>query len=295
MYYFPTGLRWFCQAVLLTALMLGGPAQAEERLKPYVLASNAAGELSAKAGEVKQALAGQGFTVAGEYSPYDGAQVIVVTSEALRKLAAASEFGGYGAAIRVGLNQVGDKVQVAYVNPAYMQAIYRMGGNIDEVAGKLEAALGKQQAFGAANGFTAAELKDYHYMMFMPYFTDQVELGAFDNHDAAISAVESGLGKKGTAKVYRVDIPGKSQAVFGVALKEGAGADKTVMSTIDTGELRHTAHLPYELLVADNKVYILHGKFRIAQSFPDLGMGDFMKISDAPAATELSIMGTIGK
>jgi hypothetical protein len=27
---------------------------------------------------------------------------------------------------------------------------------------------------------------------------------------------------------------------------------------------------------------MIHGKFRIAQSYPDLGMGTFMKISGAP-------------
>jgi hypothetical protein len=102
--------------------------------------------------------------------------------------------------------------------------------------------------------------------------------------------VENGLAfGKAVNKVYRIDIPDKEESVFGVAIAEGEGADKIVMAATDTGDLRHTPHLPYELLVSGNKAYILHGKFRIAQSFPDLGMGTFMKISGAPNAIELTI------
>jgi hypothetical protein len=50
--------------------------------------------------------------------------------------------------------------------------------------------------------------------------------------------------------------------------------------------LKHTAHLPYELIVSEGNVQMLHGKFRIAVDFPDLTMGTFMKISGAPAGIE---------
>jgi hypothetical protein len=90
----------------------------------------------------------------------------------------------------------------------------------------------------------------------------------------------------GGAELY---ITGKEETVFGVAITDGEGADKTVMSSIDNGELRHGAHLPYEILVSGNKAYMLHGKFRIAQSFPDLSMGSFMGISAAPDAIEMTL------
>jgi hypothetical protein len=91
-------------------------------------------------------------------------------------------------------------------------------------------------------------------------------------------------GTAGASKVYRIDIPGKEETLFGVAISTGDGADKSVMASTDTGDLKHTAHLPYELLVTGNQVIALAGKFRIAVSFPDLGMGTFMKISSAPGA-----------
>jgi hypothetical protein len=61
------------------------------------------------------------------------------------------------------------------------------------------------------------------------------------------------------------------------------------MGTTDRGELRHTAHLPYALLVSGRHAYALAGKFRIALAFPDLSMGTFMKISGAPNAIRDSL------
>jgi hypothetical protein len=64
------------------------------------------------------------------------------------------------------------------------------------------------------------------------------------------------------------------------------------MSKIDVHGTRHTAHLPYPMLVSGKKVYTLSGKFRIALSFPDLSMmgaGSFMEIMDAPPAIKKSL------
>jgi hypothetical protein len=283
------------------ALMLAGAlvsnAQAEDRLRPYILGSSGAGEVAAKADEVKKALEGQGFKVAGEYAPYDQAHVLVVTSAELKDMAAKSEFGGYGAGQRVSVTKAGDNIQVSYTNPLYMGAIYRMKGDFSGVAKKLEAALGKQKEFGSENGLSAAELGEYHYMMMMPYFTDQVELGKFGSQDEAVKAVEEGLkaGKGGTKLVSRIDVTGKEETLFGVALSKDVGADKKVMTTIDTGDLRHTAHLPYDILVSKGTVYTLPGKFRIAQSFPDLPMGSFMQISDAPDSIENALKEVVAK
>ncbi|MFC1608431.1 hypothetical protein ACFL47_10730, partial [Candidatus Latescibacterota bacterium] len=77
--------------------------------------------------------------------------------------------------------------------------------------------------------------------------------------------------------------------VFGIGVKEGKGADEKVMKVVDMGDLKHTAHLPYDIVVSDGVVYMLHGKFRIALDFPDLKMATFMKISGAPGGLEKSL------
>ncbi|MBT8446592.1 MAG: hypothetical protein KJO38_05570, partial [Gammaproteobacteria bacterium] len=89
--------------------------------------------------------------------------------------------------------------------------------------------------------------------------------------------------------VFEVAIPGREEVLFGVGIGTGDGADAKVMATTDRGELRHSAHLPYALLVSGSDVYALAGKYRIALAFPDLGMGTFMKISGAPGAIRDSL------
>lgn len=276
----------------LTASIAAPSSFAEENLKPYHLANPSSLTLDS----VKSGLTSNGFQIAGSYSPYAGTTIVVATNDALKKLASASKFGGYGAMIRVAVTDVNGQAQTSYVNPQYMKNVYRMKGDMTPISSALEKAMGKDKSFGSAEGLSASELQKYRYMFAMPYFDDQIELAEFDNHQTALSKVEAGLSQgKGIKKVYRIDIPGKDEAVFGVAITEGEGADKTVMTAIDTGALRHSAHLPYEVLVSGKNVYMLSGKFRIAQSFPDLSMGNFMSISAAPDAIELLLKEQINK
>jgi len=271
--------------VLLTVPALSA---AEENLMPFILGSVAQGDLDSTIAEVKGSLEQQGFEIAGEYSPYKGAHIIVATNNELKESAAKSKYGVYGAAQRVSVTKTGKGIQVSYVNPLYTAQAYRMKDDLVPVASKLEKALGKKQAFGSEDGIEADDLREYHYMMFMPYFDDQIELAKFKSQGEAIETIEKNLAlpDSGAQKVYRIDLPGKNATVFGVAIKEGEGADETVMKTVDFGELKQTAHLPYEMIVSDGTVLMLHGKFRIAVNFPDLSMGTFMKISGAPSAIE---------
>lgn len=268
--------------------MLLGIAGADEMLKPYVLASSGPGTIEKKAEEVKSALALQGFQTVGEYTPYKGAYVIVVTSDFLRKNAAKSDFGAYGAISRISLTEKGGEIDIAYTNPLYYAQAYQMKESLADVAAAIEKALGKKSAFGSKKGLNVAKLRSYHYMVMMPYFEDQVLLASHSSQEEALKAVEANLAahKGGSSKVFRVDLSDKKESVFGIGITEGEGADKTIMPIIDIGEPKHTAHLPYDMVVSGGKVYMLHGKFRIALDFPDLTMGTFMKISGAPSAIE---------
>lgn len=277
---------------------------AEPPLKPFVLASKEEGALPEKAAQVKTALAAAGFTLVGEYSPYAGADVIVVTSDALKKNAAASEHGGYGAVQRVALTQAGKQVQVSYTNPVYMANVYRMAGDLSGVSAALGSALGRIEEFGA-KGMTAKAARKYHYMIGMEYFDEPSELASYDSYEAAVKGVEAGLAKNsnGVSKVYRVDIPGKQESVFGVAMKGNGDAnkymdDRFIMSEIDFRDVKSTAHLPYEVLVSGNKVYALYARFRIAINFPDLSMmgsNSFMNIMKTPEAIKKALEGAVKK
>lgn len=271
-------------------------------LKPFVLASKGPGDVAQKVEATKAALAKAGFTVAGSYSPYAGTTVIGVTGDELRNTAAKSEHGGFGAAMRVAVVKAGNDVQVSYTNPPYWANVYRMNGELKDTAAKLQAALGKVEEFGA-KGLTAEQLRKYHYAFGMEYFNEPNEFVKYGSHEEAVKAVEAGLaaGKQGVTKVYRVDVAGKKEVLFGVAMK-GAGDGKMMddaylMSEIDFKDVKSAAHLPYDILVADNKVFAQYARFRIAVSFPDLSMmgaNSFMNIMKSPEAIREALALTVG-
>jgi hypothetical protein len=296
-----TNLSKYLGALTLALFATLAGAQ-EALLKPFVLGSKSAGDLAQKVEATKTALTGAGFTVVGSYTPYANTTIVVATNDELKTTAAKSENGGFGAAQRVSIVKVKDEVQVAYANPAYWANIYRMSGDLKGTADKLKTALGKIEEFGA-KGLSAAELRKYHYKMMMPYFDDPDSLVRHSSHEDALKQVEAGLaaGKQGVTKVYRIDIPGKKEVVFGVAMK-GAESDKFldekyIMGQIDFKEVKSAAHLPYEILVTNEKVLALSARFRIAASFPDLSMmGDnsFMKIMESPDAIKKALAYTAG-
>jgi len=290
----------------LSAMLLLGASAAmadDELLKPFILGSKGAGVVAEKVEAAKTALTTNGFTVVGSYSPYPSATVLVVTNDELKKNAALSERGGFGAMQRVSVTKVKDEVQVAYTKPTYMANVYRMKGDLKGVEAKMVTALGSVESFGA-KGLSAKELRKYHYTMGMEYFDEPSLLAEHASYEDASKAVEAGLaaGKSGATKVYRIDIPSKKEAVFGVALK-GSGDtnkfmdDKYIMNEIDFRDLKSTAHLPYEMLVSDKKVYALYARFRIAANFPDLAMmgsNSFMNIMKSPDAIKNALVQAAG-
>ncbi len=276
-------------------------ANAAAVLKPFILADVTTGDVAAVQAQVEKKLADAGFEVLGSYSPYAGSVVMGITNDALKQNAAKSDFGGYAAAQRVSVTKVGNDVQVSYTNPVYMANAYRMAGDLSGVAAQLEKALGKRKSFGSADGVTVDKLRDYQYTFMMEQFdsTGRHELASYSDHQTALRTVEENLkkGVAGVSKVYRVDIPGKDEVLFGVGMKMPKGGDKYmddsyIMGIIDFEDTKSTAHLPYDILVSGNKVYHLYARFRIAINFPDLKMmGDnsFMKIMSSPDALKAAL------
>ena len=294
--------------MLLSVYFLAGIGSASadnDRLKPFVLASKGAGTVAEKAGQAKSALTAAGFTVVGDYSPYPDAEILIVTDDELKQNAAASEHGGFGAIQRVAITKSGDEVQVSYTNPVYMANVYRMKGDLSDVSAQLGRALGRVEEFGSEKGLTASQARKYHYMIGMEYFDEPSLLAEYPNYEEAVQSVDAKLSanNNGVSKVYRVDVPGKQESVFGVALKAPTDADKYmddkyIMSEIDFRGIKSTAHLPYEVLVSDNKVYALYARFRIAINFPDLSMmgkHSFMNIMKTPDAIRDVLQKTVQK
>lgn len=282
-------------ATVITVAALGTSASAiaQEKIQPYVLAYEGSADLATEVAAVKDKLTAAGFEVLGSYSPYPEAQVIGVTSEALKKTAAAEKNGAFAAVVRAAVTMVNGKAQVSYQNPTYMAAAYRLDATLDEVGAALKTALGAAKPFGTTEGRAAKDLKGYHYLVGMEYFDDYYELAKHKSYEDAVKTVEANLAKQvgGAAQVYKLDIPGKQITVFGVSraqAKDKNANDKVIMAdTVDKAfDIKTTAYLPYEIVVDGKDVRALHMRFRMAVWHPDLTMVTFGKIVSSPSAIE---------
>ncbi|MGD9021720.1 MAG: hypothetical protein PVF46_07970 [Lysobacterales bacterium] len=290
-------------AVLLTALLSGVAFAAEDtQYRPFIVASAGSGNLEDKTVLTVAALEGAGFEVVGEFSPLAGSNVIVVTSDELQRVASLSERGGYGAGQRVSVSENGENIEVSFVNPLYIQHAYRLEGDLQPVYDALTGALGHSMACGAGDKkMTARKLAKYNYMPTMQKFDDPSRLGEFASHAEAVAAVEDGLAVPGDAlsQVYRIDIPGKEQAVFGVGMvmtnEDEQDLDSAFqMSIVDFEGCKKSAY--YEVLVNGNEVEALHMRFRMAVHFPNLSMmgaHGFTKLISSPGAIEAALAAAV--
>ena len=199
-----------------------------------------------------------------------------------------------GAAIRVGVKADGS---VAYTNPDYWyRAYFRKAFGKKESAVKalqtrLQGALGAGKEQGGDE--LPGNLTNYRYMVGMEridsYKNKLAEYGSFAE---AVKVVRENLAKGAgkTSKVYEVVMPDRKLAVFGVAMNDSGNSDGEWINKIDMQD--NIAGLPYEVYVVDNVVGSPHGRFRIALAFPDVGMGQFMRISSLPN-TIIETMGAV--
>jgi uncharacterized protein (DUF302 family) len=278
-------------AVLFSVLMLRA-----ENYKPYIMGAVSELPLSETIDLLKSSLVENGLELVGEYTPADDGTryVLVVTSPEIKSaIAKKGGLRGFAAAWRIGLTVENELVNVSYTNPWYFGYAYFQDEFDDvsyEIAGlreKLKKSMkvfsnNPNTEFGSKKGVKVKKLKKYHYKIAMPYFDDVVDFDEFENYEDAIAKIEEQFENvENMEKVYRIDIPDNKLTLYGFSFS-GEDGESKFLPKIDTGDPKHTAFLPYEFLVYENKVLMLHGRFRIALSFPDLGMGTFMKIMSTP-------------
>ena len=269
----------------LTLFMLSGAALA---ISPYLYGDKVSGEnIQAVASAVEGKLKCAGFKVIGRYFPrkLPGYGVVIATDEKI--LAEIGDLGEntiLGAGLRVGIKSDGT---VSYMNPNYWYRAYFRGhfanaeSSVKALQARLSGALGDGGGFGGDE--SAKSLANYRYMVGMERLeSGKSKLAGYDSYGEAVKTVRDnlarGLGK--TSKVYEVSMPDKKIAVFGVAMNDEEQGDGLWIKKIGMEE--SIAGLPYEIYVVNGEVHSPHGRFRIALAFPDVGMGQFMRISSLP-------------
>ena len=268
-----------------------------QNLKPYILGVESTESIADLKEKVASNLEQNGIQIVGQYEPAADANrwLMVITAPELQSaVEAVGGLTGFASTLRVAITREEGKTLVSYTNPPYWGNAYfrddydKVASDYAALTAHLENAMKATgtfvgKPFGSEKGLAIKNLRKYHYMMGMPRFDDTVELGEFDNYQTALNKVNSSVDKgvPNLKEVYKVTIPGKDLTLYGFALS-GEDGESDFLPTIDISQPKHTAFLPYEVLVDGNKVLMLHGRYRIAIAFPDLTMGTFTKIMSTP-------------
>ncbi|MCU0841332.1 MAG: hypothetical protein MUC79_06385 [Thiobacillaceae bacterium] len=269
-------------------------------ISPYFYGDRVAsgGDLATAMGQVEAKLAKSGFQVIGRHVPtgLPGHGVVIATDKDLLRVI--GQMGGasiVGAALRVGVKSDGT---VSYMNPdywyrSYLRKQFRLAEKtLRGVQGRLTRALGGGKPFGGDVAKT--DLPEYQYMFGMEGFeSDKNLLMEHLEFDDAVKSIQENLAKGvgRTAKVYEIIIPEKQIAVFGVALNDPKEGEGWWVKTIGTENI---AALPYEIYVVNNRANALFARYRIALGWPEVGMGTFMRIVEAPGIIRETLMRVAG-
>lgn len=271
----------------LVALFLIGFAPFSWALSPYFQGSKVtSGDIQGVISQVEAKLTKAGFQVVGKHTPagLPGYGALVVTDRDL--LNVVRNMGGssiVAAPIRIGVKADGT---VSYMNleywlRAYLRKQYPLADKtVKATQAKLAKALGAGKGFGG--DVDRKDLADYQYMFGMEGFeSDKNMLMEHLDFEDAVKAIQDnlarGVGK--TSKVYEIIMPDKKIAVFGVALSDPKEGEGWWVKSVGPDNI---AALPYEIYVVNNKASHLFARFRIALGWPEVGMGTFMRIVEAP-------------
>jgi len=284
----------FIKTFTLIVLFLSSNNLGAQNLKPYILAAKSDASLEEISTVVKTNLTEAGLDVIGEYSPAkdDNRIVLIVTSDELKNAVKISGgLSGFASVLRVGLTIENDLVNISYTNPIYWgNAYYRNDyENVQAfyiaVTEKITSALSsvgeiQNLQFGSKDGIKEKSLKKYRYMIGMEKFDDVAKLNEFESYEEAVNIIDENLINSDDL-IYSIEFPEEKLKLYGIAIG-GEKGEEHFLPIIDILTPQHTAFLPYELLIVDKKVVMLHGRFRIAVSFPDLTMMTFSKIMSTP-------------
>lgn len=268
-------------------------------LSPYVHAEAVACKgLTACVSAVEHKLNSAGFQVLGVHYPRGLEQYAVVVATDKAWLQTIHAMGGsaiIGAGIRIGVKADGS---VSYIDPgywfrAYFQKKFEARRNaVQALQQRLAKALGDRGYFGG--DVPAVDLPKYRFMIGMERFdTDKALLYTHKNFDGALKTVRENLAKglNYTSQVYEVVMPDRKIAVFGVAMNGPASGEHI---WVKQNGADHIAALPWEVYIVNGRVYAPYARYRTALAWPNLGLGDFMRISDHPDTVQAMLTAVAG-
>jgi len=257
-------MKVFVKVLVLSVLMVSS-----------VMADNVSAYLYANyknSDTVYSTLKARGFEILGEYDVQENEDyhILIFTNPVLKK-AASHPDRGFASVLKVLVSK--KKHQLIFTNPeyflhAFLQDQYNEK-SAEAIVDTLSAAFGNLSYSKAA--LDKSDIEEYHFLMGMPYYDDMIVLAEGNN---LLSRVKK---QAGDAIVFSLSL--RHATLVGIDML-GAMGDKEFLSKIKGEE--HASFLPYMILIEDNKAKILHPKYYIAISYPELTMSEFINISSAP-------------
>lgn len=264
-----------------------------QTLSPFVRVGSTQLSMDQTIVKINTILKKGGFELLGNYNPCNrkAYKVIVFTRKDIKNTVVnVSDRGALAAAFKIGLVQNDTSIVVSYTNPEYILRAYL--GKDFEKSVKLFDKFHKDlkdnlRVFGKdftpfGGNVPIESLADYRYKVSMPRFSDPIELADYNNFYIMYNHIIKNLHTNdyGAKLVYKIVYPDKKIAVIGIALL-GEWTESEVYFLDKIGS-QNLAALPYEIILQDHKVTMLHGKYRFALFWPNLSLGSFMKIMSTP-------------
>ena len=156
----------------------------------------------------------------------------------------------------------------SYFGAAFLQDKFKYGQFMDTLKA-LELTLGEM--YEVEDNLKLSDLSTYHFMLGMPHFNDFIILAR--GSDIVEKVKESNLIKNIS---YMITLP-NGATLLGHKLKHNT---YKYLKKIEAQ--KNVQIFPYEVMIKDNKAFMLSPKYYLALSLPLLSMTDFLKIASAP-------------
>ena len=228
-------------------------------------------------GAVRSALEGQKFTILSSEKVDKKGELVTVIFTSPKLIKQASKPGrGFAAVLRILVNNAEKEISVT--NPIYFAKAF-LQKEYDDATAKASLAQINQAFPGLKESeerLAFDDLAGYHFMVGMPYYSDQINIGKGKNAELIQKAKTY---KKGKYLLFEQKLDN------GATLLGYTVGKRTAKFTKKIGT-RNAAVLPYTILIEDNAAWILDPKYDLAIHYPTLTMSQFMTIATIPGAIE---------
>jgi hypothetical protein len=274
---------------------------AEESFAPYLKIGTSTESMASVVASAKSALKSAQFEILGDYSPEDNPalHVIVYSRNDLQQICLTKkDRGALASILKLGFIEKEGVITLSMLNPMYLFYAYLgddMEGKetqLNNISSEVQEALtAVGQEFTPFGGSVETDdLIDYKFMAFMPKFDDPTKIKDFDSFEEGLTTIRKNLdaGKGNTVKVFELVFKENKTAIFGVGLQNKEEGEAHFLPIIGEDNI---AAMPYEIILQGTEATILPGKYRLALHWPELTMGEFMKIMSTPGDIEKTLEG----